>query len=58
MTIVQYDYKPKLQRKLKPVKAFPHGRIVTACKPKPRHDDAERTRRVAAFIERTLKPQR
>jgi hypothetical protein len=63
MTIVHYDYTPKRARKAKPAVEFPHGRIVTARKPKPRHyseikygvpDEAQRRELVRAFIERTL----
>lgn len=68
MTIVHYDYRPKRARKAKPAVEFPVGRIVTARPPKKRRryfefpggvapDDAERSRRVAAFLERTLGPQ-
>jgi hypothetical protein len=66
MTIVHYDYRPSRTRKAKPPVEFPCGRIVTARKPKPRHyglmryglpDEAQRTALIAAFIERTLRPQ-
>lgn len=61
MTIVTYHHRPERARK----KRFPVGRIVSARPPKKRHgeipygvpDDAERSRRIAAFLERTLGPQ-
>ena len=65
MTIVTCTYRPKRARKAKRTIDFPLGRIVTvSVKPtKKRHpgdfdgpapDDAERSRRVAAFLARTL----
>jgi hypothetical protein len=64
MTIVHCDYKPNCARKKKPPVEFPCGRIVTATPPRKRHygeirygvpDEAERTKLIAAFMERTLK---
>jgi hypothetical protein len=67
MTIVYCDYKPKRRRKAKRAIEFPVGRIVSARPPQKRRryiefpigvpDDAERSRRVAAFLERVLGPQ-
>lgn len=63
MTIVTCNYRPKRARKAPRTIDFPLGRIVTvSVKPKKRHpdfdgpapDDAERSRRVAAFLARTL----